>query len=84
MRYIVVTVNGGRIKEMNVFTKEELVAIGKALVLQMASVTRLSNKDGQPEQVRTAFIKVLDEIRTLAVKVQKEIDRLESQVKKVS
>lgn len=55
------------------FSKNELVVIGKALVMQEKSVLRLAGKDEQPESVAAEYRKVAVEIGELLKKVQYEI-----------
>lgn len=66
---------------LDMFTKNELVNIGKALVLQEKSVQRLAAKEGQPDSVAVEYRKVAVDIGDLLKKVTLEIVKLE-QVKK--
>lgn len=64
------------------FTKEELVGIGSALVIQEKSVNRLAAKEGQPQSVAVEYRKVAGEVANLIKKVNQEILKLETPVAK--
>lgn len=63
------------------FSKEELVQIANALVMQEKSVNRLAARDGQPPTVAVEYRSVAAVIAGLLKKVNMEIHKLE-QVKK--
>lgn len=59
------------------FTKVEMMAIARALVVQEKSVQRLAAKEGQPESVAAEYRKVGAEIADLIKKVNIEIHKVE-------
>lgn len=83
LEYYSYTVNyDGLIGEYDMFTKNELVNIGKALVLQEKSVQRLAAKEGQPDSVAVEYRKVAVEIGDLLKKVTIELSKMEQDAKK--
>lgn len=60
-----------------VFSKSEMMAILRALVVQEKSVQRLAAKEGQPDSVAQEYRKVGAEIADLIKKVNLELHKVE-------
>lgn len=60
------------------FSKQQLIQIGKALVMQEKSVLRLAGKEEQPDSVAAEYRKVAADIGDLMKIVQLEIVKLDA------
>lgn len=63
------------------FSKTELGVIRKALIAMQKSVTRLANKEEQPESVVAEYRKVYGEISTLIKHVEQDFVEQEAKEK---